>query len=336
MALLVRSASLINFSNLAREAGLDPQAMVMEAGLPLEALDDPDIKIPSLQVRELLEASARRSGWQDFGLRLAETRQFWVLGPVALAVREQMKLRSTLAVLIRHIRLHNESLHLWLEEDITTVTLHIEPAGGGETRQSLELTMGMMMRFFRRALPQGWHPLNVCLTHTPPANLQTVHRILGHRVEYDSLFNGIVFSSRDMDFSMATHAQLDEYTRTYVHSIISGSSQSTTTQVRQLALALMPSGQCSLARIAKHIGADPRTIDRRLAREGTNYSTLLNQIRRDSVQQLMSGRSRKQEDVASVLGFSGSTVFSRWFRLQFGCTPATWISKIKAELGRDI
>jgi len=324
MTLYVRSASLINYVNLAQEAGLDPLAMVVEAGLPVDALDNPDMKIPGVQVRALLEASARRSGWQDFGLRLAETRQFWVLGPLALAVREEVTLRPALAVLIRHIRLHNESMHLWLEEDDRAVTLHMDSITGGLTRQSLELSMGMMVRFFKRALPQGWQPLSVCLTHNAPADLQVAHRVLGRRLEYGALFNGIVFSGKDMELPMATHTRLDEYTRRYVDSIIAGSSQSLTAQVRQLALVLMPSGQCSLSSIARHMGVDPRTIDRRLSREGTGYGNLLNEIRLELVKQHMHGRTRKQTEIASLLGFSGPTVFSRWFRKQFGCTPLEW------------
>lgn len=322
--MLLRSASLINYVNLAREAGLDPLAMLAEAGLPLDALDNPDMKIPGARVRELLEASARRSGWQDFGLRLAETRQFWVLGPLAMAVREQATLRSALAVLIRHIRLHNESMHLWLEESDAAATLHLETLGGGDTRQSLELSMGMVVRFLRRALPQDWQPVVVCFTHGAPKDLAVPHRVLGRRIEYGAPFNGIMFTRTDMDLPMATHTRLDEDTRRYVHSIIAGSAQSTTAQVRQLAVALLPSGQCSLATIAAHLGVDPRTVDRRLTREGTRFGVLLNELRCELVRQLLVGRSRKQVEIAFILGFSGPTVFSRWFRQQFGCTPGAW------------
>ena len=324
MTLHVRSASLINYVNLAQEAGLDPLAMVIEAGLPVDALDNPDMKIPGVQVRALLEASARRSGWQDFGLRLAETRQFWVLGPLALAVREQATLRPALAVLIRHIGLHNEAIHLWLEEDDRTVALHMETTAAGPPRQALELSMGMMVRFFRRALPPDWQPLRVCLTHSAPADLQVAHRVLGQRLDYGALFNGIVFSRQDMDRPMATHTRLDEDTRRYVDSIITGSSRSVAAQVRQLALALLPSGQCSLASIAQHMGLDPRTIDRRLAREGSSYGSLLHDIRLGLVRQLMQGPTRKQVEIAALLGFSAPAVFSRWFRKQFGCTPVQW------------
>lgn len=326
MTLYVRSASLINYVNLAQQAGLDPQAMVVAAGLPLDALDNPDMKIPGVQVRALLEASAQKSGWQDFGLRLAETRQFWVLGPLALAVRAQQTLRGALEVLIRHIRLHNESLHLWQQEDERSVTLHLDYLTGVAGRQALELSMGMMVRFFNRALPKPWMPLRVCLMHPAPADRQVAHRVLGRRIDYGALFNGIVFSRQDMDLPLATHTQLDELTRRYVDAIMASTSQSITAQVRQLAVALLPSGQCSLSAVAQHIGVDPRTIDRRLRREGSSYGELLNRIRAERAQQYLQGQRLTQAEMAALLGFSGATVFSRWFKQQFHCTPREWLS----------
>ena len=36
-------------------------------------------------------------------------------------------------------------------------------------------------------------------------------------------------------------------------------------------------------------------------------------------------RSRHHvSDVAYLLGFSGSSAFSRWFRERFGCSPTSW------------
>ncbi len=84
MSNLVRSASLTNYAEVARVAGLDPQALLAGAGLSPTCLNDPDLRIPADAVRSLLEASAQASGLDNFGLRMAETRRLSNLGPVAL------------------------------------------------------------------------------------------------------------------------------------------------------------------------------------------------------------------------------------------------------------
>lgn len=324
MTPLVRSASLINYASLARQAGLDPLAMLAEVGLPAQALEEADLWIPSLKVRALVDASARRSGWEDFGLRLAETRQFWVLGPLALAIREQATLRSMLEMLAQHIRLHNASLAFWLEEDVQTTTLHMELTGGGEYRQSAELSLATLFRLFRHALPQDWRPVAVCFIHGAPSDTGTARRVFGPRVQFEAPFNGIVFKASDMALPMATHTRLDEFTRQYLRWLTQQQGGSAVGQVRQLTLALLASGQCQLSMLARHLQVQERTLHRRLQKEGMRYSDLLNQTRRELVERYLSGSARKQSELASLLGFTGPTVFSRWFRQQYGVTPAQW------------
>ena len=324
MTPLVRSASLINYASLARQAGLDPLAMLAEAGLPAQALEEADLWIPSLKVRALVDASARRSGWEDFGLRLAETRQFWVVGPLALAIREQATLRPMLEVLSRHISLHNASLAFWLEDDGKNTSLHMELTGGGEYRQSAELSLATLFRLIRHALPEGWQPVAVCFSHGAPADGSTALRVFGPRLQFDAPFSGIVFQTSDMDLPLATHTRLDEFTRQYLRWLTQTQGGSAAWQVRQLTLALIASGQCKLSMMARHLQMQERTLHRRLQKEGVRYSDLLNQTRRELAERYLSSAARKQSELAQMLGFTGTTVFSRWFRQQYGVTPAQW------------
>ena len=72
---LIRSASLTNYAEVARSAGLDPHRMLSEFGLPPGCLKEADLLVPVDAVRRLLEASAERSGVDAFGLLMAEARR---------------------------------------------------------------------------------------------------------------------------------------------------------------------------------------------------------------------------------------------------------------------
>ena len=72
MADLVRSATLTHFARLARSVGIDPVTMLRRVRLPLTCLERRDLRIPVRNVRRLLEISAEASGFEAFGLRLAE------------------------------------------------------------------------------------------------------------------------------------------------------------------------------------------------------------------------------------------------------------------------
>ena len=112
----VRSAALTNYAEVARSAGLDPLAMVRSVGLAPACLHERDLRIPSVLTRRLLEDSAALSGVENFGLRMAETRRLSILGQVGMVARDAPTVRQLLAILIAHMRLHNESLLLHVED----------------------------------------------------------------------------------------------------------------------------------------------------------------------------------------------------------------------------
>ena len=91
---MIRSASLTGFAALARLVGLDPQRLIAEVGLPAGCLQTPEMMIRARAVGQLLELAASASGAEDFGLRLAETRELSKLGAVALVAREASRARK--------------------------------------------------------------------------------------------------------------------------------------------------------------------------------------------------------------------------------------------------
>ena len=72
---LVRAAVLTNYFEVAEHAGLNPQPLLSSVALRRKLLADPENRIPLASAVALLEESARVSGCESFGLRMAELRQ---------------------------------------------------------------------------------------------------------------------------------------------------------------------------------------------------------------------------------------------------------------------
>jgi hypothetical protein len=123
---LIRSACLIAFPEAARSVGLQPEALLAEAGIDRRALTDPEMRISVRAFRQMLEVAAQRSKVETLGLRIAETRQLSVLGPIGLLVREEPTVRHALQSLARYLTLHNEALSLRLEEIDEQAIAYIE------------------------------------------------------------------------------------------------------------------------------------------------------------------------------------------------------------------
>jgi AraC-like DNA-binding protein len=322
----IRSASLVDYPEVARSSGLDPFKMLERVGLPRSCLRNPDLRISADAVAELLEASAAAAPAEDFALRLAQRRGLSNLGPLALIVREQPTVRKAIEVLIQYLSLHSDALCPRLEENDRVVTISRMLSGKRvRTRQALELAVAMFYRIIKTFLGDAWRPEEVCFMHGAPKHPEVHKRFFGARVRFDWDYDGIVCRAADLDKSIpASDPVLARYLKEYFDSILPSARAEVSETVRELMWVMLKSGSCSAGRIARLLGADRRTINRRLAREGQSYSSILDAVRADMVRSFVENGQRPLNEIAGMLGFSGLSAFSRWFRNRFGRSPSQW------------
>lgn len=326
----VRSASLTGYAEVARSVGLEPFAQLRAAGLDIRCLDDPDLKIPVLRLHALLESSAHAAGIEDFGLRMAMSRRLSNLGIISLAAREEPTVRDALYCLQRTMHLHNEAIHILIEEanDIAVIREQLLAPVRGTLRQGTELAVGVLYRIIREFLGPNWSPLAVCFTHQAPKDLAPYRKAFGGSVQFNSVLNGLTCRSRDLDRAMP--AADPQSLRTLQRYLASAAERQPTQAERttHLILGLLPSRRCTADLVARYLGIDRRTLHRRLASEGTSFSALMEQVRSEAAQRHLRNSQQPIAELAAMLGFSGASAFSRWFAAKFGCPPRRWRSRL--------
>ncbi|MFF3614640.1 helix-turn-helix domain-containing protein [Streptomyces sp. NPDC002580] len=244
-----------------------------------------------------------------------------------VSIREEPDIRSVLQVLIRYERMYNEALRASLHEADAIATLHIalELPGARRIRQAVKLVAGAYYQVLADFLGHRLRPRQVCFTHAAPANLETHHRVLGTDLAFRAGFNGIVLASRALE-AANTEADpiLRRYAQQYVESLAPTSDPSDTERVRKIIEVLLPSGRCTASEVARSMGVDRRTMQRRLAQSGETFSSLRNATRSDLAQRFVADDQRPLTEVTQLLGFTSPGAFSRWFRDQFGISPSQW------------
>jgi len=321
MTLLIRAACLTNFSEVAIASGLNPVRLLLDAGLSPNVLEEPDLMIPVERIGPLLHASAVASGNERFGLCMARSRLLSNMGVVGLLMRDQVTLRESLAILVRHHALLNGALTLGIEEFGPSVVIREVLMTGRApqlARQRVELALGVMMRAIRQLVGFDWTPRQVCFEHPAPRDLGLHVQLFGPNIAFDSDFNGIVCTQADLDMrNPFADPAMARYTQRLLDVAVPNQDDRLLDDVRRAIVLLLPTGRCSIEVVAERLGVAPRTIQRRFSDRDLSFSTLVNTLRKELAAHYVLESSRPLTEVAELLGFNAPSSFSRWYQSQF-------------------
>ncbi|MDT4819463.1 HTH-type transcriptional regulator VirS [compost metagenome] len=338
MGNLTRSASLTDYAHVARAVGLDPLRMLKLARLPAEVLDDPNLMISVDSVGWLLEESARLSGQEAFGLLLAETRSLSNLGMLALVLRDEPTLRAVMQAFVRYTRLHNAGVQPRIEEAEEFTLLHVEMQfqRHGLWRQATEQSIGIGIRAMRMLMRDAFQPVKISFTHERPRSLEVHRRVLKTPMDFSQEFNAIVCRSRDLDKPVPdADPKLNREVKRWLDMQLAGLGDEPRDRARQIIKILLPTGACSVERVAQHLGMHRRTLNRHLATAGESVTSVISAVRAELAEEYLSGDTRKLYEVADLLGFASGADFSRWFRARFGLPPTEWIARHRQIIVND-
>jgi AraC-like DNA-binding protein len=324
MTQLGRSAGLTGFLDLARQVGVDAYQLAADVGLPRAVLSDPDLRVSTEAMGRMYETAAEQSGVEDFALQVAETRRLSNMGAVGLVIREQATVRKAIAAYIRYQWLQNAAYSLSLSECGDHAELRITgPAW--QRRQVAELSVATALRTLKAILGETWKPTEVWFTHAAPARLDTHRRVLGVTPTFDQDYMAIVMARSDLDTPIPSADPLmARQVAQFLERLTADRGSTLGEEVGDLVVALLPDGLCSVERVAQRLGMDRRTLHRRLSAEGTTFSGILDDTRREMAASLLINSDRPLQSIADLLGFSSLSAFAHWFRRKFAQSASAY------------
>lgn len=320
----VRSAVLAHYLEVAERLGLNPHSLLNKVGLSHATLKTADQPILLSAAVDLLELSAQATQCESFGLLMAEARQFSDLGPVSLLLTHQRTVRDAVNTTVQYRHLLNEGLAMYVEDTgkLTLVREEVISAGSRSSRQANELAVAVLCFMFRALIGPLWHPQSVNFVHTAPANLEVHRRIFRCNLQFDMDFHGMVCNTSDLEKPIpVADPVMARYAQSFIEAIPGGGASSVLLEVRKSIYLLLPMGRASVEQIAKTLGLNVRTLQRRLDEDGETFSGVINAVRTELAQRYIANPKYPLGRVAELLGYSNHSAFTRWFIAQFKQTP---------------
>lgn len=328
MGPMIRAASLRGFATLVRELGGDPAEHLTRFGLPRDALDGDDGLIPITAHDLMLDTAAHELSCPDFGLRLASFQDLTILGPLALAIQASSTVAEALQCASRFMFVHSPALSVAVEPDprrgrgVVALTYRKDLLESPYSPQAMELGLGLFHHIAGQLLDENTGLRSVEIPHQPISPVSRYTDFFEADVKFGCSTAALRVERRILD---ARFTGADDAIRAMALDHLARNYPDPTTQVAvQLRRALAESLGISrpvLGDFARLLSLHPRTLQRRLAAEGTTFEEQLDAVRRDAAHRLLTTTTLPVGQVASMVGFEEQSSLSHAVRRWHSMSP---------------
>ena len=303
----------------AEQQGLDHDDLMVKSGLPPDLLANPDSRVPTRSMLRLWRAVIEAIDDPVLGLQVARQPTLSDFGLVGYAMRYSNNLHDALYRLARYQRILSEAVRFTLaEDDDACVLTWISHPSLLAIRHPVESSMTLLVRAARELTGEDLRPLKVELPTPPPADPGAYRSEFRCDVAFACDSAAISWSQQQMNLptrgaDAALAGYLDQLA-TIAAEPIGADYDSTMTAVRRVLWSMLPRGRPNIWRTAKELGVSVRTLQRRLGDEGSSYSEILDDLRRDVTRELMAEGDQPLADISFLLGYSEPSAFHRAYR----------------------
>ncbi|WP_338466214.1 AraC family transcriptional regulator [Novosphingobium sp. ZN18A2] len=324
---VIRAGSMEGYRSFLFELGVDPLPVLERAGLDNEIFSDPDTVISTECYRRALNHAAITTGLRHFGLLLSQRQAFEKLGAVGYLVRHAPNLRVSIERLILHFRTHDTGSMTELEtEDNCALWLHrLSGVIDAPAIQQTELAVGLACRFVRSALGETWCPQAVYFEHQAPRDVSPFQAVFRCPVLFGQTLTGLEIATPDLDKPLRqSDPGLFKILEQHVTQIEKGMGDDFSASVRTLILQDIESGTVRIETAAARMGLRKHVLQRRLKAEGTNFQAILDDVRYEIGRRYLLETDTPISEIAGILGYAESAVFTRAFARRSGMAPRLW------------
>lgn len=326
----VRVAGLSGLPIVLNQRAVPLPALLDAAGLPRGLFDDPDSLVDLESAARLLDLAAARSDCPHLGLLCGRLFRPDTIGIVGRLAQNAHDIGRGLRGLTLNLHLHGHAFvpTLTTAADSAEFGMRLSPDLPGNTVPAVDLGMAAAFAIVRALCGPGWTPSDVLLARRPAARREPYDRYFGVRVQFDSDRNAIVFPAAWLGRRVhGANAARRELLERELAVIAQRQRLSAASMARRSLIACIARGNVSVGAVAAAMGAHPRSLNRRLAQEGTSVFELTKEVRFQIARDLLANTSLPITEIAATLLYANNGAFTRAFRLWSSESPSEWRRK---------
>ncbi|MAR92573.1 MAG: AraC family transcriptional regulator [Pseudomonadota bacterium] len=310
-------------------------------GISLEALKSLEQRLSARQYQALIENALRLDPDPALGFKFGFQLKLSTHGFLGFAAMSAATLGEALELAVKYCRTRFDFFNLHILEQRGKVILQVDPLvefgpASAFLLESVMASFGTMSINLLGEIPKGVRIRRTC---GKPAYFEAMEDWFPQRapVEFEQSANQLIFEQnlmrRPLNLSDPLARQLAEAQCQKELQTIQVEDD-LLYRVHRLLKEAEPDYP-KLDQVAAQLHLSSRTLKRRLQEQGTSFQALLDRVRMHQARQLLKTSRQSVDAIASALGYSDASNFSRAFRRCEGLTPARYRRQQQANAQPD-
>jgi AraC-like DNA-binding protein len=252
-----------------------------------------------------------------------------MLGPLALAVGNCDTVGEGLDCASRFLFVHNQGIRLSRADDperyagVGSVEYRMLHPDIPYEPQTIDAGLGLLHRNLI-TMSGGYQLLGVYLPHPPLTDESVYAEFFGAPVHFDTGRALLRVPTKLFTQPMSTpvNPELRRMVVEYLEMHYTDPREGVAATVRSAVSRALGTVPARIELVAEWLHLHPRTLQRRLAQEGTSFQAILDDVRKNAAHRLLTGTDMPFSQVASLVELAGQAALTRAVRRWYGKTPS--------------
>ncbi len=322
--------SLIGIAALAAELageGVSVNELLRTTGIHTWQLQDASARISSRQRLAIYRRATQVATRPDIGLLAGARQRLSDYGIYGFAMVSSATFGDALDFSLEHIGMAEpmvKEIRCRIEDGNVVLSSHGIESLGDFLPFCAEFWRSSMTTLFSRVLEAPFPTKRMVFTFPAPKHWRTYERMFNCPIEFDAGRMEWHFDAGILDLPCPNANPITaKVCQQFCDRMMADNRTLETSLSRRIRSLCMNSGSHfpSADELAAELGLSPRTLHRHLAREGSTYQGILDDLRRRLAIEFLENTRMRVDEVAERVGFSDATGFRRAFRKWTGESP---------------
>lgn len=313
-----------------RSRGVGAEELLARAGVSLEALADPNRRHPLETTTRLWRLAVDATHDPAFGIEVARHTTYQTFHALGFSLATSATLREALERIVRFFAIVTDAADMQVEDHPVGVrfTVHLRESAD-PADEAVDAFVAAAVRLCRTLVGRSFSPLAVELRRVAPADPSPYRRYFRVPVTFGAPLDALTLDRATTEARLLTaNPEIARANDAVIADHLARlESSRLAPRVRQAIEEQLPQGEPDPEAIARRLAVSLRSLQRKLADEGTSFAALLDETRSTLARSYLDEDRYSVSEITYLLGFAGVSAFSHAFKRWTGSSPSAYRRK---------